>query len=162
MTDFGDRLNRAIQRGERTKVRRGEQAQASTLSAEELKSRHSAAKIELSEHVEQCLKAVADRFPGFEHTPVYSEEGWGGRIQRLDLKLGKPGGSKETFSRLELLVKPISDLPILSLSGKGTIHDKEAFARTTYQRLEELDLDSFRETVDLWVLEYAERYTAVG
>lgn len=162
MAEFGDRLDRAIQRGERTKVRRDAAESASTLSAEELKSRHSAAKIELSEHVEKCLKAVVDRFPGFEHSPVYSEEGWGGRIQRLDLALGKPGGSKEQFSRLELLVKPMSDLPILSLAGKGTIRDKEVFARTTYQRLEELDLDSFRETVDLWVLEYAERYTATS
>lgn len=160
VTNFGDRLDRAIQRGERIRTRRDQDDRASTLSAEELKSRHSAAKIELSEYVEQCLKAVVDRFPGFEHTPVYSEDGWGGRVQRLDLALSKPGASKEEFSRLELLVKPLSELPILSLAGKGTIRDKEVFARTNYQRLEELDLDSYRETVDLWVLEYAERYTA--
>ena len=160
MVDFGDRLDRAIQRGERIKTRRDEAELAGSLSAEEIKSRHSAAKIELSEHIETCLKAVVDRFPGFEHTPVYSDDGWGGRVQRLDLALAKPGQSKEHFSRLELLLKPLSDLPILSLVGKGTIRDKEVFSRTTYQRLEDLDLDSFRETVDLWVLEYAERYTA--
>ena len=160
VTDFADRLDRAIQRGERIRDRRDQEEQASTLSREELKQRHSAAKIELSDHVEKCLKAVVDRFPGFEHTPIYTDDGWGGRVQRLDLALSKAGGSKEEFSRLELLVKPLSELPILALAGKGTIRDKEVFSRTHYQRLEELDLESFQETVDLWVLEYAERYSS--
>lgn len=160
MVDFSERLDRAIQRGERARARREEEAEAETLSAEEARNRHSSAKIELSEHVENCLKAIADRFPGFEYKSVYSEDGWGGRVTRLDLKLGRPGQSKEEFSRLELLIKPLSDLPILSFAGKGTVRDKEIFARSHYQRLEELDLDSFRETIDLWVLEYAERYSA--
>lgn len=162
VTDFSDRLDRAIQRGERIKSRRDEESSAETLSSEEAKSRHSAAKIELSEHVEECLKALVDRFPGFEHAPVYSEDGWGGHIKRLDLALGKPGGAKEEFSRLELLVKPLSDLPILSVAGKATVRDKDLFSRTHYQRLNELDLDSFRESVDLWILEYAERYSSTS
>ena len=34
------------------------------------------------------------------------------------------------------------------------------FSRNHYQRLAEVDLESFRELVELWVLDYAELYAA--
>ena len=40
------------------------------------------------------------------------------------------------------------------------IHNKEVFNRTHFQFLAEADLDSFRELIDLWVLEYAEQFAA--
>ena len=131
------------------------------MSREDAKARHSSARLQLSEYVESCLKSLVDRFPGFDFHTVYSEDGWGGRISRDDLRLGGPG-PRDEYSRLELLVRPLGDVSILSLVGKAAVRNKELFNRTHYQRLEELDLDSFQETVDLWVLEYAERYSATG
>jgi hypothetical protein len=47
---------------------------------------------------------------------------------------------------------------VLELAAKGTIRNKEVYNRTQYQRLTEVDVTSFVELVDLWVLEFAELY----
>ena len=68
--------------------------------------------------------------------------------------------SESLYSRLEMLVRPFSDTHILGLTAKGTIHNKETISRSHYQMLDEADIDSFTELVDLWVLEYVEQYAA--
>jgi hypothetical protein len=59
-----------------------------------------------------------------------------------------------------MLVSPLGTAPIIELVAKGTIRNKEVFHRRNYQQLTEADLDSFRELIDIWVLEYAELYAA--
>jgi hypothetical protein len=59
-----------------------------------------------------------------------------------------------------MLVSPATSAQILELSAKGTVCNREIFSRTQYQRLAELDLPIFSNLIDLWVLEYAERYAA--
>jgi hypothetical protein len=158
--DFQSRLERAVERGERTKDSALQQERARTLSEAESKTIHSQARLELSDHIESCLKSLADQFPGFEYHSIVNDNGWGARINRNDLAL-KSGGSSDTqYSRLDLLVRPYSDAQIVELVGKATIRNKELFNRTNYQRLDQVDVDSFRNMIDLWVLEYAERFAA--
>ena len=64
------------------------------------------------------------------------------------------------FSRLQLVVSPYSKYHVLELAAKGTVRNKEVLSRNHYQRLAEVDLESFRELVELWVLDYAELYAA--
>ena len=49
---------------------------------------------------------------------------------------------------------------VLDLTAKGTIRNKEVFNRSFFEKLADVDLDKFRELIDVWVLEYAELYAA--
>ena len=84
----------------------------------------------------------------------------GARVNRDDLALKAGTGSDTLYSRLDIIVRPYSDAQIVEIIGKATIRNKEAFHRTHYQRLNQVDVDSFRDLIDLWVLEYAERFSA--
>lgn len=157
---FQDRLERAIERGNQTADARLREEAAKTLSAEELRNLHSRCRLELSEHIENCLRMLADRFPGFEFHSILNEDGWGGRISRDDLNLQRGTGSSSRYSRLEMTISPLGSAPIVELIGKATIRNKEAFSRKHFQHLDQVDTESFRELIDLWVLEFAERYSA--
>ncbi|MCA8995876.1 MAG: hypothetical protein KDA80_02795 [Planctomycetaceae bacterium] len=159
--DFQDRLKRAIERGEKTRDAQGRQAREAELTLEELKSLHSGFRIDLTDHIDQCLHGLVDQLPGFRFQSLVGEDGWGGRVTRDDLQL-QPGRSAESlYSRLELLVTPFSsNASILELTVKGTVRNREVLNRKHYQKLDDFDLDSFKELVDLRVLEFAEKYSA--
>lgn len=160
--DFHTRLERAVERGHQTKDARLREEQARSMTESELKTLHSQARLEVSEHIESCLKSLSGQFPGFEYHSILNDQGWGARVSRDDISLQPGSGSKTLYSRLDLLVRPFSDLHIVELVGKATIRNKEVFNRTNYQRLDQLDTQSFREMIDLWVLEYAERFAATN
>ena len=158
--DFDKRLDRAITRGQRTREEEGRRLAAQALSEEELRNLHTKYRLELSEHIEACLQKLADHFPGFRFESVVSEDGWGARISRDDLRLGSRRPAQSRYSRLEMLIRPYSAVKIVELTAKGTISNREVMKRQNYQLLSEVDLDSFREWIDLWVLEFAEKYAA--
>ena len=60
------------------------------------------------------------------------------------------------FSHLEMVIRPLGPSQVLELAAKATIRNKELFNRTHYHGLIDVDLTSFHETMDLWVLEFAE------
>jgi len=158
--NFDDRLRKALERGEKTRDARGRAALARELSQEELRAMHSRYRLELVDHIEECLTKLADHIPGFKYQSIMSEEGWGGRISRDDLHLN-PGRSAESrYSRLELLISPLGSIGILEMTVKGTVRNREVLNRKQYQQLSEFDLDTFKEMVDLRVLEFAELYAA--
>lgn len=158
--DFDARLQRAIERGEKAKEVRGRVAEAEKLTTEELKALHSTYRLEMTEHVEDTLKKLADHLPGFEYQAVYSEDGWGARLVRDELYL-EPGSKAEThYSRLEVLVTPFSPSAIIEVTVKGTVRNREMLNRKHYQRLAEVDLNAFKELIDQRILEFAEVYTA--
>ncbi|HEX6986394.1 MAG TPA: hypothetical protein VF170_13510 [Planctomycetaceae bacterium] len=157
--NFEQRLERAIQRGRNAKAELGREEAARRMTEEELRHLHSSARLELAEHIDNCLRAVADRFPGFTFSTIAGEDGWGAKVTRDDVRLGR-GPAETVFSRLELLVRPFSSAHIVELVAKGTIRNREVLNRTHYQRLNQLDVASFTEQIDLWVLEYAERFAA--
>ena len=157
--DFEQRLDRAIHRGRTAKEELGREAAARRMSEEELRHLHSSARLELVEHIDAGLRALADRFPGFTFATVASDDGWGAKISRDDVRLGQ-GGSTTAFSRLALLIRPFGKAHIIELTAKGTIRNREVLNRSHYQRLGQHDVASFTEQIDLWLLEYAERFAS--
>lgn len=160
MMDFKQRLAKAIERGERTADARARSEAEKQLSVQELRRLHGEYRLELCEHIEQCLKSLPEHFPGFRFETVLSDRGWGAAVSRDDLVVDSDRRRKNSFSRLEMFIRPVSDFFVLELAAKGTIRNKEVFNRAHYQRLAEIDLASFNELIDLWVLEYAEHYSA--
>ncbi|MGA2618219.1 MAG: hypothetical protein ABSF26_11450 [Thermoguttaceae bacterium] len=158
MTDFQQRLERAIERGQRTGQARAQADRA--WSEKELHRLHTQARLTLSEHIEQCLRQLADRFPGFRFETIVDGRGWGAAVSREDLRLQGADRRRTFFSRLEMVIAPVSAALIIELAAKATVCNRELFSRTHYQRLVELELTSMVETIDLWALEYAERYAA--
>ena len=131
------------------------------IGEEELKRLHSQYRLELSEHIEQCMRQLPQHFPGFRYETLVGQAGWGAAISRDNLSLS--GGKRENlFSRLEMVVRPFSSSHVLELAAKGTIRNKELFNRNQYQLLSHVDIASFRELADRWTLEYAELYAAKG
>jgi hypothetical protein len=158
--DFEQRLSKAIERGARRGDVRQEEAAQKALTEEELKRLHTQSRLLLSEHIERCLERLPSHLPGFRYESVVSERGWGAAVLRDDMAGGRGLPRSNVFSRLELVVRPFSPYHVLELAGKATVRNKEVFNRTHYQRLTEADTTSFTELIDLWVLEFAELYSA--
>jgi len=158
--DFDKRLERAIVRGEQVRKSRGQAEAEKAITDEQFRNLHSKYRLDLSEHIENCLKRLSDHFPGFRFQTIVGEEGWGARVSRddVDLAAGRPASTQ--YSRLEIVVRPFSSAHLLELAVKATIRNKEVFNRNRYQLLSQFDGESFVELVDLWVLEYAELFAA--
>jgi hypothetical protein len=160
MTDFEKRLEKAIERGQHSRDAKNKQAASSALTEEELRRAHNVYRLELSEHIEQCLSRLPGHIPGFAYQTVVGDRGWGAACNRDDIGVGPDGKRANFFSRIEMVVRPYGAHHVLDLAAKGTVRNKEVYSRNNYQLLAEADVDSFKEFVDLWVLEYAELYAA--
>jgi len=158
--DFQQRLQKAVERGERRRADKARREAAEAMTEEEFRRLHSECRLQINEHIETVLKQLADQFPGFRFETVMDESGWGAAVKRDDVGFGGRGKRDNYFSRFELKVTPYSAYHVLDLSAKGTVRNKEIFKRNHYQQLDEVDLDTFQEIIDLWVLEFAERYAA--
>lgn len=156
--DFDQRLQKAITRGEQTKSAEVRKRADRALTEEEFKNLHSQYRLELSDHIEDCLRKLADHFPGFRYQTIVSEDGWGAKVSRDDLNFGSKRSSGNFFSRFEILVRPFSPAHIVELVAKGTIHNKEVINHANFQFLAEADLDSLKAMIDQRVLEYAEQF----
>ena len=111
--------------------------------------------MDLSEHIETCLTKLADHFPGFQFETLVSDEGWGARITRDDIDIRE---RKNVYSRVKILVRPFTDAHIIAIAAKATIRNREVLNRSHFQFLSQHDTTSFCELIDLWVLEYAEKF----
>lgn len=158
--EFEQRLQRAIERGQRTRETEGKEQAAKALTEEELRTLHSKVRLDLSEHVERCLRKLVDYFPGFTFSNLVSEEGWGGKISRDDLDRGAGRQLAHYYSHLEMLIRPFTKSHIVELVAKGAIRNKEVLSRSHYQFLAQSDPDAFRDVIDQWVVEYAEKFAA--
>jgi hypothetical protein len=160
--NFEQRLERAIARGQRTCDAKGREAAERAMTDAQFRNLHSQCRLELSEHIEQCLKKLVDRFPGFEFQTIVSDTGWGAKVSRDDIGLAGGYHAQNFYSRVEMVIRPFSDAHIVELSAKATIRNKELFHRTHYQMLSEADVDSFCELIDLWILEFVEQFCVQG
>lgn len=158
--NFEERLQKAIERGTDRREQKSDQAKSAALSAEELKRLHSSHRLELSEHIEQCTTQVVNHFPGFESETIYGDRGWGVAISRDDFNASKRGERDNSYSRLEMTIRPFASYHVVDLAGKGTIRNKEVFNRNHFEKIEDVDVTTFRELIDAWVLEFAELYAA--
>jgi len=155
--DFQQRLEKAVERGQRAGDARAQERAQQAMSEEECRRLHSQYRLQLSETIENRLNQLPRHFPGFRLESVVGERGWGAAVTRDDLSL--TGGRRVNFfSRLEIVIRPYSHLHVLELTAKGAIRNKEVYNRTHYQLLGQVDLASYTELIDLWVLEYAELF----
>jgi len=156
--DFEERLAKAVERGQHLGHQQAAQREREALTEEELRRLHAKYRLPLTDRIEACLKRLPDHFPGFRFSTVMNDHGWGAVVRRDDV-----GPARSTFfSRLEMVIRPFSSSHVLELSAKGTIRNKEVYNRQQFQRLTEVDPETFANMIDLWVLEYAELYAAKG
>jgi len=155
---FEDRLQKAVERGKRRGEAKRSEAEARALSEEELKRLHSNYRLQLSEHIEACIRQLPNFFPGFRLETIFGERGWGAACSRDDLRVADGRRQQNDYSRLEVMVRPASSMHVLDLAAKGTIRNKEVFNRHYFEKLQDVDLDKFMELIDVWVLEYAELF----
>lgn len=160
MSEFEKRLEKALRRGQRASDVRAQAEAEKAVSEQELRGLHTKYRLELSEHIEKCLQELGRHLPGFQYETVVSDRGWGAAVSRDDVDMSARRRRTNYYSRLELVIRPVSKYFVLELAGKGTIRNKEYFNRTHYERLADVDLDSFIEMIDHWVLEFAELYAA--
>lgn len=157
---FDERLNEAIQRGKHRGTAKQAEAEAKALSEDEFKRLHNQYRLQLSEQIEQCLERLPHHFPGFTFETIFGERGWGAACRRDDIRLSPGGKRNNDYSRLEMTIRPYSSYHVIDLAGKGTVRNKEVFNRSYFEKIEEVDVAKFTELIDLWVLEYAELYSA--
>ncbi len=158
--DFHKRLEKAIERGRNLSQVRAAAEARQALDEEEMARLHSQYRLGLSERIESCLRQLADRFPGFRLETIMGEAGWGAAVSRDNIRVRQGGGRASLFSRLELAVRPANEYHVLDLAAKATINNREVFNRSHFERLSEVDLTSFEELIDLWVLEFAQMYAS--
>jgi hypothetical protein len=159
MTDFEQRLQDAIARGQQRGERTAQRKQQQALNDEELKRLHSKHRLLLSEHIENCIQKLPQYFPGFRFETLFGDRGWGAACSRDDILL--VGGKRDNlFTRLELTVRPFSSYHVVDLAAKGTVRNKELFTRNHFVKIEEVEEAEFLELIDRWVLEFAELYAA--
>jgi hypothetical protein len=159
MTEFEDQLKKAIERGHRMHEARQAEKRADRMTADQLKIRHNEFRLPLSDRIEKALRSMAHQLPGFEYENIYGDRGWGGAVSR-DETVIQGGQRRSVYSRLELAVKPLSDLKLVDITGKGTVRNREIFTRQHHRPIDEADLDEFTEAIDRWVLEFAQLYAA--
>lgn len=159
--DFKERLHRATERGQQARDAEAAEAAAKAMSEEECKRLHSQYRRDLTDHIERCLKQLGDNFPGFDFETVVDDKGWGAAVRRDDLSLNA-GRRDNLFSRLAMTISPFSEYHVLDLQAKGAVRNKENFSRNHYQLLKDADLDSFKQLIEQWTLDYAEQYAASG
>jgi len=158
--DFDKRLERAISRGHQARDSEGRQRAEKEVSEEDFRNIHSRCRLDLTEHIESCLRKLDDHFPGFRFETIVDEDGWGARISRDDFRGRRGREAANEYSRFEMVIRPFGTARIVELAAKATVRNREIFNRTHYQFLSQIQLDAFNETIDLWVLEFAELYAA--
>ena len=104
--DFEDKLEQAIQRGQNRSTAKTNARKKDELSKEAIRNRFNELRLNLSDHIEQGLKKIANHFPGFDYETIYGSKGWGGAISRNDLDRGPDGKAGSFFSRVEMTVRP--------------------------------------------------------
>lgn len=157
--DFRKRLQLAADRGMRARTQREKEEAAEAYTEEEYRRLHSNNRLELTEHIEGCLSQLADNFPGFNYETIVDDTGWGGAVSRDDLQLER-GQRRNAYSRLQVLVGAFNSYHVLEISAKGAVRNKENFNRQHFSKLDDADLDDFRQLIERWTLDYAEQYAA--
>jgi hypothetical protein len=157
--DFRERIQKAAERGMQARESRQHAAAAKALSEEECRRLHLQHRLALTEHIEERLRDLVENFPGFRVETVVDADGWGAAVSRDDVGVAE-GRRRNFYSRLQLVVSPFNKYHVLELVAKGTVRNKESFSRCHYQRLAEVDVESFRELVELWILDYAEQFAS--
>jgi hypothetical protein len=156
--DFQKRLQDAIHRGSR---RASDKKSDGTgeLTPEKLKNLHNKYRLELSNYIELVLRQVVDQLPGFNLETLFGEKGWGAAIYRDDLMLTRKQRENH-YSRLEIFVRPMNEYFLVDLASKATLRNREAWNRNVFHPIVDVNLETLKEQIALWAVQYAEQYAA--
>lgn len=157
--EFSKRLESAIERGRQAAEQKAIEERQAEQSEERLRELHTQYRLDLCDRIEATMQKLADHIPGFRWESVYDEEGLGAACYRENLHF-ENGRRMTQFSRFELVVRPCSDLLVLDIKGKATIHNREVFNRSHYAELATLDMADFQQCVEAWSLHFAETVAA--
>jgi len=157
--EFQQRLNSAISRGQKRRDQSQSEARQKELTEDELRRMHTSFRLALSDRIEKKIQKIIDAFPGFRPESLFGEIGWGTACYRDDLQI-QSGRRSNEYSRLEMVIRPFSDLHVLELRGKGTVKNRELFNRSCFRKIAEADTSEFEDVIDAWTIEYAEQYAA--
>lgn len=157
--EFLNRLESAIDRGNRRRLAQDQANREREMSDEEARRLHTAHRLALSERISHQIDQLVNHFPGFRKQTLFGEGGWGAGCYRDDLTLSE-GRRSNRYSRLEITVRPQNEYNVLELRAKGTVANKEVFNRNFFEPLQETDRATFEQLIDAWVVEYAELYAA--
>lgn len=160
MNSFEQRLAKAVERGENRREDRAREERQKKLSVEELKKLHTGYRLQFSEHIESVVNRLPNHFPGFQFETIYGDRGWGAACTRDDIGRGVGGKRANYYSRIEVAIRPFSDLHVVDLAAKATVRNKEIFRRNHFELINDVDPETFLNLIDVWVLEYAEQYAA--
>lgn len=156
--DLQKRLQDAINRGQQRPANQ-KSGTDGELSPEELKNLHNSFRLELSSYIEDVMNQIIDQLPGFDRETLFGEKGWGVAIYRDDLVLSK-SVRRNDYSRLEIFVRPMNDYFVVELAAKATIRNKEVWKRSIYKPVTEAEMETFKEQINLWAVQYVELYAA--
>lgn len=157
--DFKSRLESAIARGRRRADAQASHQRQQALSEAELRRLHTSLRLALSDRIELAVRGVADHFPGFREESIFGEKGWGNACYRDDLRI-QDGQRSNQYSRLEMVIRPYSELHVLEVKAKGTVLNRELFDRNYFAPIAEANVEEFEQLIDSWAIEYAELYAA--
>ena len=118
--NFDERLQKAIQRGQRRGEQQAAEAKRQALTEEELKRLHGKYRLELSDHIEGALQKLPNYFPGFRYETIFGERGWGAAVRRDDIRIVS-GKRADEYSRLEVTVRPLSSVLVV---GAGPLAEQ--------------------------------------
>ena len=156
---FRERLQRATERGKQARAAQLNEAAAKALSEEECRRLHSQYRLALTEHIEKCLREMADNFPGFRMETVVDESGWGAAVSRDDFRM-EGGRARHVLQPPAARGQPVQHVPRARHRREGHGAEQGSAEPQSLQRLADVDLQSFRELMEQWVLDYAELYSA--
>ncbi|MEM9643412.1 MAG: hypothetical protein AAF989_00350 [Planctomycetota bacterium] len=157
--DFQSRLESAIRRGNQRAENAANRQRQAEMTEDELRRLHTSLRLSLSDRIEKAIGQVADHFPGFRQESLFGEGGWGTACYRDDLKL-ESGRRSNQYSRLEIVIRPFTDLKVLDMKSKGTVANREIFNRGHFEKLADVDAEDFGSLIDTWSIEFAELYAA--
>ena len=93
---FEDRLHKAIERGKRRSDGHGAKQSHKRSAKKNSDACTRTYRLQISEHIEKCIRQLPNYFPGFRFETLYGERGWGVACSRDDLRLGGTGGARVT------------------------------------------------------------------
>ena len=156
--DLRKRLQEAINRGQ-TRATHPTGGDPGAMTPEKLKNLHNQFRLELSSYIESVVAQIVDQLPGFNQETLFGDKGWGTAVYRDDLLLTKKVRDNH-YSRLEMFIRPMNDFHILDLATKATIRNREVWNRSVFHPLVEVNLEVYREQINLWAVQFVEQYSA--
>ena len=100
MSEFEKRLQKAIERGQVAGDARARAEAERAVSEQEIRRLHTQYRLELSEHIENCVRSISQQLPGFRFETVVSDRGWGAAVSRDDFVAQGARRRGNSFSRL--------------------------------------------------------------